>query len=152
MDDFKLEIPNEINVKISNQKNGVMLDENCCTCINIMLTNDGKIATSFLGSHNPFIVSQLEKAQKVYFKELRKTLKKDFKEYAEFPFEDEEDEEECGCGDHGCGETCDCGDEECDDDCACGHEHMNDDEEAEHDCGCGSGKNIEEAQTQEEHA
>ncbi len=148
MDDFKLEIPNDINVKVSNEKNGVMLDENCCTCINIMLTNEGKIATSFLGSHNPYIVSQLEKAQKMYFKELKKALKKDYKEYADFPFEKDEDDCECGHDhdhhhDHGCedcGDDCDCDDEfYCDDECDCG------DEENHEPCNCEDGKSISEA-------
>ena len=133
---------NDINVKISKQDGGVLFDENCCTCINILLTNDGKIATSFLGCHNPFIVMQLERAQKVYFKELKKALKRDFKEYGILP-----DEDDCECGEHhnhehshehhcGCGcedenfDDCDCN---CDDDCDCGcHEG--------HDCTCESEK------------
>ena len=126
---------NDINVKISKKDGGTLFDENCCTCINILLTNDGKIATSFLGCHNPFIVMQLERAQKVYFKELKKALKRDFKEYGILP-----DDDECGCENHenhehchghheghehhcGCGceeegfDDCDCN---CEDDCDCG--------------------------------
>ena len=99
MDGIKFGVPNDINVVIQNKEKGVLLDDDCCTVINIMLTNEGKIATSFLGTHNPFIVSQLEKAQKEYFKVLKKTLKKDYKEYAEAPgFDDEECD--CGCGIH----------------------------------------------------
>ena len=93
MENIKFEVPNDINVVISTKEKGVLLDENCCTVINIMLTNDGKIATSFLGTHNPFIVTQLEKAQKEYFKVLKKTLKKDYKEFAQDPTFDAEENE-----------------------------------------------------------
>jgi len=136
MDEIKFQVPNDINVVISNKEKGVLLDENCCTVINIMLTNEGKIATSFLGTHNPFIVSQLERAQKEYFRVLKKTLKKDYKEYAEAPGFDDEDECDCGCGIHkkdvAYDDTCDCG---------CHHDHEKTcDCGPECDCGCNEGK------------
>lgn len=161
MDGIKFQVPNDINVVIQNKEKGVLLDEDCCTVINIMLTNEGKIATSFLGTHNPFIVSQLERAQKEYFRVLKKTLKKDYKEYAEAPGFDDEDECDCGCGIHkkdvsyddscdcGCHDhegSCDCGCEDekctCDDDCTCGcHDHEKTcDCGPECDCGCNEGK------------
>ena len=127
MDGIKFEVPNDINVVISSKDKGVLLDDDCCTVINIMLTNEGKIATSFLGTHNPFIVSQLERAQKEYFKVLKKTLKKDYKEYAEAPGFGDDDECDCGCGikkeDVAFDDSCDCG---------CHHEH----EHHHCDCGC----------------
>ena len=126
---------NDINIKITKQDGGVLFDENCCTCINIILTNDGKIATSFLGCHNPYIVMQLEKAQKLYFKELKKALKRDFKEYGILPEDGECDckHEHCDCG---CDDQCDCGDDcHCDDDCDCGCH-----DEKHCDCGCGDEK------------
>lgn len=127
MDNIKFEVSNDINVVISTKEKGVLLDENCCTVINIMLTNDGKIATSFLGTHNPFIVTQLEKAQKEYFKVLKKTLKKDYKEYAEDPcFDTEETDgvkpEDVEYDEHNCA-------------CGCHHEHSHE-HTHEHDCGC----------------
>lgn len=127
MDEINFNTDNDINIKITKKDGGVVFNEDCCTCINILLTNDGKIATSFMGCHNPYIVMQLEKAQKLYFKELKKALKRDFKEYGVFPDEDECDchhDEECDCH-H---EHCDCG---CDDECDC-------DETC--DCGCQEGK------------
>ena len=141
---------NDINIKITKNDSGVLFDEDCCTCINIILTNDGKIATSFLGCHNPYIVMQLEKAQKLYFKELKKALKRDFKEYGILPEEGcdcEHDHCDCGCED----DHCDCGCEEgkcecgCEDDhceceehnheCKCGKDHKKNEK---HDCGCGN--------------
>lgn len=75
MDNKKLDTPNDINIVVSTKENGVVLDENCCTVVTTILTNDGKIATSFLGSHNDFILSQITKAQNKYFKALKKKLK-----------------------------------------------------------------------------
>lgn len=140
-EDWKLNIPNDINVVVSNKENGVMLDEDCCTLINVVLKNDGKIGTSFLGSHNPFIVIQLEKAMKFYFKELKKKLKQDYKEYADLPdFKDEEDVEKSASGDH---HDCSCGGEH-GEKCTCGNHgenHKDDchfaDGETDENCTCG---------------
>ncbi len=76
---------NDINLVISTKENGVVFDEECCTCMCVILTNDGKIATNFLGSHNPFIISQLQRAQTEYFKVLKRKLKKDYIENATSP-------------------------------------------------------------------
>lgn len=152
MDEINFNTDNDINIKITKKDGGVVFNEDCCTCINILLTNDGKIATSFMGCHNPYIVMQLEKAQKLYFKELKKALKRDFKEYGVFPDEDECDchhDEECDCHhehcDCGCDDECDC-DETCDCGCQEGKECTCDNKsenkhfckcDDEHDCGCG---------------
>lgn len=114
------ETDNDLNVAIIKNNKDLLLNENCCTCVNIMLSNDGRILTSFLGCHNPYIVEQLEKAQKMYFKSLKKALKQQYFS---------RDECDCGCGDDcHCDEDCDCG---CNDgkDCTCGD-----------DCGCGDKK------------
>lgn len=144
MDGIKFQVPNDINVVIQNKEKGVLLDDDCCTVINIMLTNEGKIATSFLGTHNPFIVSQLEKAQKEYFRVLKKTLKKDYKEYAEAPGFEDEDECDCGCGikkkDVSYDDSCDCGCHHEEQECHC-HDHEKDcDCGPECDCGCNEGE------------
>ena len=57
------------------------IDQECCTCLNILLTNDGEIATSFLGVHSEEIIHILKRAQKIYFKKLERELKKRHKEY-----------------------------------------------------------------------
>ena len=138
---------NDINIKITKQEGGVLFDENCCTCINIILTNDGKIATSFLGCHNPYIVMQLEKAQKLYFKELKKALKRDFKEYGILPEDEECDckHEHCDCGceehnEHCCDDNCNCDEEKCDCDnhkCNCGDDCDCECHDEHEKCGCG---------------
>ncbi|MBQ9792069.1 MAG: hypothetical protein IJW28_05790 [Clostridia bacterium] len=64
-----------IDVVDSKTKNKY-ISQDCCTCINILLTNDGDIATSFLGVHNDDIIKLLEKAQKLYFKKIKKEFKK----------------------------------------------------------------------------
>lgn len=122
--EIKFDAENDLNVAIIKNNKDLLLNENCCTCINIMLSNDGRILTSFLGCHNPYIVNQLEKAQKVYFKGLKKALKAHYSS-------DEGDHYsggcECGCDDEcKCGESCDCGENcncdqnhKCSDDCTC---------------------------------
>ncbi len=75
----KLDTDNDINIVISSKADGVLLDEDGCTVINIVLKNTGEIGTSFLGVHNEFIIKELSKAQKIYLRALRKTLKQERK-------------------------------------------------------------------------
>ena len=79
MEEKVFDTENSIVVKISNAGAETLIDEDCCTCINIILKNDGRIATSFLGCHNKYILKELTKAQKKYFKSLKKTLKEQVK-------------------------------------------------------------------------
>lgn len=120
--EIKFDAENDLNIAIIKNNTDLLLNENCCTCINIMLSNDGRILTSFLGCHNPYIVNQLEKAQKLYFKGLKKALKSHY-------FSDEGDHYSCDCGcddECKCHDGCDCGDEcrcdenhKCTDNCTC---------------------------------
>lgn len=109
-----------------------LIDEPCCTSINIMLKNDGHIMTSFLGAHNPEIIRSLEKTLKAYFKEIKKTLKLKQKEA------------EC------CGAACDCGD-----DCNCNHDNCSCGDDCncteEKNCGCGGHKHKENKSCHCEH-
>lgn len=149
--DAVFDTENDLNVAIIKNNKDLLLNENCCTCINIMLSNDGRILTSFLGCHNPYIVEQLEKAQKLYFKSLKKALKKHY-----FSSDDECD---CGCADGKdctCGDDCGCNDSKCNcsPDCTCGCQegkectcdgecHCDDNcdrEKDKKDCGCGGKK------------
>ena len=129
--EIKFDAENDLNIAIIKNNKDLLLNENCCTCINIMLSNDGRILTSFLGCHNPYIVDQLEKAQKVYFKGLKKALKSHY-------YSDEGDHYsggcECGCEDEscGCGPECTCGD-----DCNCDQNHKCSDE-----CTCNKDKDM----------
>lgn len=69
---------NDINVKITKFSGEVLLCEECCTSLSIILKNDGNVATSFLGSHSPELVKVLERCIKKYFKGLKKTLKEEY--------------------------------------------------------------------------
>ena len=71
--------PNDMTVKVSKFNGEVVLEEECCTCVSIILKNSGDMATSFLGSHNPQLVKVLEKTLKQYFKSIKKELKKEYK-------------------------------------------------------------------------
>ena len=135
---FKFDTENDLTVTVASGDN-VLVKEECCTCITIVLNNEGKIMTSFMGGHNPYIVSQLEKAQKAYFKALKQALKADYKNDDECLCGDEcechghHHEEDCECGDHcECDSEHHCGDPKCHNkDCHCTPEHH---------CGCYDGK------------
>lgn len=71
--------PNDIKVTIVKDKGEVVLDEECCTNLSILLKNNGEIATSFFGAHSPVMIKVLEKTMKKYFKTLKKTLKEEYK-------------------------------------------------------------------------
>ena len=145
----KFNTENDLRLVVTGEKEEYLVDEKCCTCINIILKNDGQIMTSFLGAHNPEIVKTLEKAQKAYFKELKKTLKRKYAENDVCECSPQctcgddchcTPDNHCGCGGH-CHEEkheCNCG---CDEhsknknnnheDCCCGHSRDKDS------CGCG---------------
>ena len=74
-----LPVDNDIRVVIKSKEDGILFDQDCCTVVNIILNNYNEIATSFLGIHNETIIKQLWKAQKAYFKALKKTLKEERK-------------------------------------------------------------------------
>ena len=155
MEDIRFETENDLKVIVKNEKEEIY-NEDCCTCINIVMKNDGQILTSFLGSHNPYIVRQLEKAQKIYFKELKKALKVHYLK-GELPACDCgddchcNDEHDCGChnADCTCGDNCECTPEHncgcmehneekcsCGDDCKCTPENH---------CGCYDKKTAKKA-------
>lgn len=106
----KFETENDLRLTIKAEEKEILVDEVCCTSVNIILKNDGQIMTSFLGAHNPEIIKNLERTLKLYFKGIKKTLKAKYNE-----------SEDCCCGDESCHGECHCHDE---------HEHN-------HDCHCG---------------
>ena len=116
----RFETENDLRLTIKAEEKEILVDEVCCTSVNIILKNDGQIMTSFLGAHNPEIIKNLEKSLKLYFKGIKKTLKQKY------------NEEDCCCGDehcHGechdheceCGDNCDCHEENAD--CKCKDHH-----------------------------
>lgn len=75
-EDILFKCANDLNVTVKKDNGEVVMNEDCCTCVNLVLKNTGELATSFLGSHNPDIIKVLDKSIKNYFKSLKKTLKK----------------------------------------------------------------------------
>ena len=109
----KFETENDLRLTIKAEEKEILVDEVCCTSVNIILKNDGQIMTSFLGAHNPEIIKNLERTLKLYFKGIKKTLKAKYNEL-----------DDCCCGDEGCHGEC--------------HDHEHDHEhEHEHKCHCG---------------
>ena len=145
---MKYDTNNDLRLTIKAEDKEFLVDEVCCTSINIIMKNDGKIMTSFLGVHNPEIMKTLERALKAYFKGIKKTLKAKYKE------------EDCCCGDPNChgechhdhechcheeGHECHCHDDgkecHCHDDghkCNCNHDDKKSHKKSKKsDCGCG---------------
>ena len=113
MEEKIFDTENNIVVKISNAGAETLIDEDCCTCINIILKNDGRIATSFLGCHNKYILKELTKAQNKYFRKLKKTLKEQSKKATpttQYKTEDVAEKKEHVCEDEKCTH---CEDEKC---------------------------------------
>ena len=70
---------NELKVTIVQDNGEVILQEDCCTNLSILVKNNGEMATSFLGAHSPEMIRVLEKTLKQYFKTLKKTLKAEYR-------------------------------------------------------------------------
>lgn len=123
----KFETENDLRLTIKAEEKEILVDEVCCTSVNIILKNDGQIMTSFLGAHNPEIIKNLEKALKLYFKGIKKTLKLKYNE-----------PDECCCGDENCHGECHEHECECGDNCHCHEEKQSEcksEEKHEH-CDC----------------
>ena len=147
---MKLETNNDLRLTIKAEEKEILVDEVCCTSINILMNNDGNVMTSFLGVHNPEIIKTLERALKAYFKGIKKTLKAKYKENScccEDPnCQGECHEHDCNCHEHEhechCHEEkheCHCGDE--DHKCDCHDEKQLDKKNKKSkktDCGCGN--------------
>src|SRR5574344_1349883 len=76
--EIKFNTPNDLVLKVLKDNKESLIEEECCTAMTIILKNDGQICTSFLGSHNPYILKELAQAQKMYFKVLKKALKEEY--------------------------------------------------------------------------
>ena len=67
--------PNDLKINVTKSNGEVVIDEECCTSVSVILKNSGEMATSFFGAYNSDVIKILEKAIKVYFKGVKKTLK-----------------------------------------------------------------------------
>ena len=71
--------PNDLKVTIVKDNGEMVLSEDCCTNLSILVKNNGEMATSFLGAHSPEMIRVLDKSLKKYFRVLKKTLKAEYK-------------------------------------------------------------------------
>lgn len=82
-DDKIFKTPNDLKVKVTKSNGEVVIDEECCTMVSIIMKNSGDIAASFFGAHNPEVVRVLGKSLKGYFKGIKKELKKNYYDSSE---------------------------------------------------------------------
>lgn len=75
--------PNDLKVNVTKSNGEVVVDEECCTMVSIIMKNTGDIAASFFGAHNPDVVRVLEKSLKGYFKGIKKELRKNYYDSSE---------------------------------------------------------------------
>ena len=67
-----------INV-IKNDGKEVLFDSDCCSCMTLVVTSDGRLATSFFGLHTPELVNVLKKTTNDYYSKLKKEFKRQYK-------------------------------------------------------------------------
>lgn len=84
--DIEFDCNNDLRITIKKDTGEQVIDEDCCTALTLMLKNNGELATSFLGAHNPQIVRVIEKSMKKYLKVLKSTLKQRYRD-ENVPFE-----------------------------------------------------------------
>lgn len=82
-DEKLFKTPNDLKVNVTKSNGEVVIDEECCTMVSIILKNSGDIAASFFGAHNPDVVRVLEKSLKGYFKGIKKELRKNYYDSSE---------------------------------------------------------------------
>lgn len=73
--DLVFNTPNELKIKVTKFTGQTILDEDCCTSLNMVVKNDGQIQGNFLGAYNEELLKLLKRATKEYFKVLKKNLK-----------------------------------------------------------------------------
>ena len=80
-DNLQIPDPNEIHINIKrNDTNQDLFDSDCCSTMTMVLTADGRLATSFFGLHTPEIVKAMKKITNEYYSKLIKEFKKQYRE------------------------------------------------------------------------
>ena len=73
--------PNDLHINVIKKKDEeVLFDSDCCSCMTLVLTADGRLATSFFGLHTPEVVKSMKKITNEYYSKLIKEFKKQYKE------------------------------------------------------------------------
>ena len=67
-----------INV-VKKDGNEILFDSDCCSCLTLVVTSDGRLATSFFGLHTPELVGVLKKTTNEYYAKLKKEFKAQYK-------------------------------------------------------------------------
>jgi len=72
---------NELHVNVKKRDTEEHLfDSDCCSVLSLVLTSDGRLATSFFGLHTPEIIGAMKKITNQYYSKLKKEFKKQYKE------------------------------------------------------------------------
>lgn len=66
----------QLNLLVKNAGNTELLNETGNTVVCLLMQEDGKVMSSFLGNYNKEILNTLQHVNKVYFKKLKKELLK----------------------------------------------------------------------------
>lgn len=73
--------PNEIHVNIKKKDtDSNLFDSDCCSVMALVLTADGRLATSYFGLHTPQVIKAMKKITNEYYSRLVKEFKKQYKE------------------------------------------------------------------------
>ena len=82
----------ELNLVIKNAGNTELINETGNTVVCLLMQEDGKVMSSFLGNYNKEILNTLQHVNKVYFKKLKKELLKPKKQKTTIPTKTKEKE------------------------------------------------------------
>ena len=73
--------PNELHINVKKKETGEYLfDSDCCSVMSLVLTADGRLATSYFGLHTPEVIKAMKKITNQYYAKLQKEFKQQYKE------------------------------------------------------------------------
>ena len=73
--------PNEIHINVKKKDTGDNLfDSDCCSVMTLVLTADGRLATSYFGLHTPEVIKAMKRITNQYYAKLNKEFKIQYKQ------------------------------------------------------------------------
>ena len=76
-----IEDANELHINVKKRfTDEYLFDSDCCSVMTLVLTADGRLATSYFGLHTPEVIKAMEKITNDYYSKLVKEFKKQYKE------------------------------------------------------------------------
>lgn len=79
--DTQVQDANELHINVKKRfTDEHLFDSDCCSIMTLVLTADGRLATSYFGLHTPEVIKAMKKITNEYYAKLVKEFKKQYKE------------------------------------------------------------------------